>query len=464
MSATTQRPDAPDPDSARRLGTAPPTTSVGTTTPSTHSRFARVAGFPPLVFAVLFAITLVGGLTGTLPDSMLAGFACTMLLGGLLIWLGNLVPFVRDFGLPTILCTFLPATIVFFGLMPENVSQVVASFVDGYGFLDFFVISVIAGSILGMPRALLVKAGPRFAVPLVGCLVATFAIIGLLGLVTGFGFAEAVLLIAAPIMAGGLGVGALPMSEMYGDRLGTGADAFFGDLVSAVVLANIVCILVAGLYNGLGRRRIEPFKGFNGYGQLLRGSSTTDLQMPPTRDDAMLVQLGRGLVITAVLFVFGQVVGHFAPALHPYAWTIILAAVVKIVGLLPKDVEEATSQWGDFVTSVLVPALLVGVSITYISVDEVLESIADPRFILLTIATVLVAALSSGAIGYLVRMHFVEASITPGLVMADTGGSGDVSVLSAAGRMHLMPFAALTNRLGGALVLFVTSLLVPLLG
>jgi Na+/citrate or Na+/malate symporter len=29
--------------------------------------------------------------------------------------------------------------------------------------------------------------------------------------------------------------------------------------------------------------------------------------------------------------------------------------------------------------------------------------------------------------------------------------------------MHLMPFAALTNRIGGALVLFVTSLIAPLL-
>jgi Na+/citrate or Na+/malate symporter len=29
--------------------------------------------------------------------------------------------------------------------------------------------------------------------------------------------------------------------------------------------------------------------------------------------------------------------------------------------------------------------------------------------------------------------------------------------------MHLMPFAALTNRLGGALVLFVTSLVAPAL-
>ncbi len=93
-----------------------------------------------------------------------------------------------------------------------------------------------------------------------------------------------------------------------------------------------------------------------------------------------------------------------------------------------------------------------------------MQSLSNPMFILLTIATVLVATLSSGILGWLVKLNFVEASITPGLVMADTGGSGDVSVLSAAGRMHLMPFAALTNRIGGALVLFLTSLLVPFFG
>jgi len=63
----------------------------------------------------------------------------------------------------------------------------------------------------------------------------------------------------------------------------------------------------------------------------------------------------------------------------------------------------------------------------------------------------------------LVKFNFVEVAIVPGLVMADTGGSGDVSVLSASGRMHLMPFAAITNRIGGTLVLFLTSLMVPML-
>lgn len=425
----------------------------------------RIASAPAPVYLVLAAIVLIAAVTGNLPESMLSGFAVTILLGGLLIWIGNLVPVVRDYGLPTILCTFVPALLIFAGWMPENAVSTVRSFVETFGFLDFFVMALIAGSILGMPRTLLLKAGPRFAVPLIGCLIATFLLIGGLGALTGFGFIEGILLIAAPIMAGGLGLGAVPMSEMYAARTGADAGSFMGDLMSAVVLANVVCILIAGVYNGMGKREKQLFVGFNGHGQLLRVKGREDeLTAPPKKSQSTFISLGQGLLIAAVLFVGGQLIAAYVPALHPYAWTILLAAAVKIFGLLPREIEDGSSEWGDFIAKILVPALLVGVSMTYIDVQEVLASVGNPSFILLTVCTVIVATLTSGVFGWLVKFYFVEAAITPGLVMADTGGSGDVSVLSAANRMHLMPFAALTNRLGGALVLFVTSLLVPLLG
>ncbi|MFI7579786.1 2-hydroxycarboxylate transporter family protein [Kocuria kalidii] len=424
----------------------------------------RIASTPAPVYLVFAAVVLIAAVTGNLPESMLSGFAVTMLLGGLLIWIGNLFPVIRDYGLPTVLCTFVPATLMFAGVMPENAVVVVQSFVDSYGFLDFFVMALIAGSILGMPRALLLKAGPRFAVPLVGCLIATFGLIGALGAVTGFGFMEGILFIAAPIMAGGLGLGAVPMSEMYAARTGGEAATFMGDLMSAVVMANIVCILIAGVYNGLGKRKKQLFVGFNGHGELMRVKGRAgEMATPPKKELSSFLSLGKGLLIAAVLFVAGNLVAVYLPVLHPYAWTILFAAAVKIFGLLPKDLEDGSSEWGDMIASILVPALLVGVSMTYIDIQEVLASVSNPMFIVLTIATVVIATLTSGVLGWLVKFHFVEAAITPGLVMADTGGSGDVAVLSAANRMHLMPFAALTNRLGGALVLFVTSLLVPLL-
>lgn len=454
-------PRNPDTGMHRRVS---PTTGPRRATHYPGRQGFRITSTPAPVFLIFAAIVLVAALTGNLPDSMLSGFAVTVLLGGFLIWLGNLVPVVRDFGLPTILCTFVPAVLIFAGLMPENAVAVVQNFVDGYGFLDFFVMALIAGSILGMPRALLLKAGPRFAVPLVGCLIATFVVIGGLGAVTGFGFLEGILFVAAPIMAGGLGLGAVPMSEMYAARTGGDAASFMGDLMSAVVMANIVCILIAGVYNGVGKRKKQLFVGFNGYGQLMRVQGKADeMALPAKKDLSSFISLGKGLLIAAVLFVAGNLVAAYLPVLHPYAWTILFAAAVKIFGLLPKDLEDGSSEWGDMIGAILVPALLVGVSMTYIDIQEVLASLSNPMFIVLTVCTVLVATLSSGFLGWLVKFHFVEAAITPGLVMADTGGSGDVSVLSAANRMHLMPFAALTNRLGGALVLFVTSLLVPLL-
>jgi Na+/citrate or Na+/malate symporter len=424
----------------------------------------KIASLPAPLYVVLAGLVLTAAITGNLPDTMVVGFAATILLGGLLIWIGNLFPVIRDFGLPTILCTFVPATLVFLGWMPENLVSVVKNFVDGQGFLDFFVVGIIAGSILGMPRALLLKAGPRFAVPLIGCLIATFVLVGLLGAVTGFGFINGILFIAAPIMAGGLGVGALPMSKMYATATGGDSATFMGDLMSAVVMANVVCILIAGIYNGLGKRKKQLFVGFNGQGQLLRITGRGgELTLPQKRDTSSFIALGKGLLIAGSLFVFGNLMAAVIPGLHPYAWTIIAAAAVKIFGLLPQDVEDSTADWGDLIGAVLVPALLVGVSVTYIDMTQVFASLSNPLFILLTICTVIIATLTSGVLGWLVKFNFVEASITPGLVMADTGGSGDVSVLSAANRMHLMPFAALTNRLGGALVLFVTSLIVPFL-
>ena len=66
-------------------------------------------------------------------------------------------------------------------------------------------------------------------------------------------------------------------------------------------------------------------------------------------------------------------------------------------------------------------------------------------------------------VGKLVGFYPVEAGITAGLCMSNMGGTGDVAVLSAAGRMELMPFAQISSRLGGAVILLLGSLMLSLM-
>ena len=65
-------------------------------------------------------------------------------------------------------------------------------------------------------------------------------------------------------------------------------------------------------------------------------------------------------------------------------------------------------------------------------------------------ASVVIAMVTSGYfVGKLMNMYPVESAIVTGC-HSGLGGTGDVAILSASGRMGLMPFAQISTRLGGA--------------
>ena len=82
---------------------------------------------------------------------------------------------------------------------------------------------------------------------------------------------------------------------------------------------------------------------------------------------------------------------------------------------------------------------------------------------MLCLVTCLGAFFGAFFVGKLVGFYPVEAGITAGLCMSNMGGTGDVAVLSAAGRMELMPFAQISSRLGGAVILLLGSLMLSLM-
>lgn len=398
-------------------------------------------------------IVLAAMFLDTLPTGMIGAFAIMIVLGEIFAFIGNNAPIIKDYlGGAPIVVIFGSAFMVYYKIMPEATVENVTLFMKGGGFLDFYIAALITGSILGMNSKLLVMAGVRYAIPLLLGVTSSLAFAGIAGSIIGFGWKEGILEIAMPIMGGGMGAGAVPMAQIYSNILNTDPTQIISKLIPAVALGNVFAIIFAGLLNRFGKARPE----FSGDGQLMQGYEFEPI--PESTPDLKL--MGIGLLTACTFFTWGKILNIFIPALHPYALMILSVAIIKASNIIPEVIQKATNQWYKFIASNLTMALLVGIGVGYTSIEDVISALSI-EYIVIVAFVVIGAIVGTWFGGKLVGFNPIESSITAGLCMANMGGTGDVAVLSASDRMELMPFAQISSRLGGAIILILASLLLP---
>ncbi|MCD8351875.1 MAG: 2-hydroxycarboxylate transporter family protein [Planctomycetaceae bacterium] len=416
-------------------------------------------------FAIFTAVVLGAIFLGKLPEGMVGAFPVMIILGAVFNLIGDKTPFISTFlGGGAIVAIFGSAALSTFGLLPEVTLSTMTQFMKGGGFLDFYIASLITGSIMGMNRKLLIKAALRYLPVIIGGVAVSLIAVALCGALTGYGAKKAVFFIAIPIMGGGMGAGAVPLAKIFGEGLKTDPAAMLSVMVPAVALGNALAIVFGGLLNRVGQR----CKSLTGNGQLMVVSEKkTDAATAQEREDEQsrdkldLTRMGAGLLVATSFFALGSVLNYLFPAVHGYAWMILSVAVVKALGLLPQKFETCCYQWFQFVMNNLTGVLLVGIGIAYTNLNEVAAAFS-PQYLLLVTVTVVGAIIGSGLMGRVVGFFAIESSITGGLCMANMGGTGDVAVLSAAKRMELMPFAQVSSRIGGAFMLILSSIILQL--
>lgn len=427
----------------------------------------QLFNLPWYLFAIFAVVVLVATYMGVLPSGMAGCFAFMIVLGTIFNEIGDHTPIVKSYlGGGAIVIIFGSAALNYFHLLPESLVTNITSFFKPTGaFLDFYIAALITGSILGMNRKLLVKAAARYFPAIFGGLILAFALCSGLGAIMGFGWAKALLLIALPIMGGGMGAGATPLSKIFETSGTMTADEALSVMTPAVAIGNAISIVIAGVIV-----KILVSEKWNGKGQLMQGGSIDpkELEISPEmqakRDDIKIGNLGLGLFVSCTFFAFGYIVSKIwstlvpSVSIHAYAWMIITVAVCKVTDCLPEKIEIACYQWFQFIMKNLTTTLLVGIGLVYLDLNAVLESL-NITYFLLCLVTCLGAFFGAAIVGKFVGFYPVEAGITAGLCMSNMGGTGDVAVLSAADRMELMPFAQISSRLGGAIILLLGSLM-----
>ncbi len=332
------------------------------------------------------------------------------------------------------------------GTWPSLV-QPVSDFFKTTNFLYLFITAIIVGSILGMDRRVLIKGFVKIFFPLAaGSIVA--AVVGtLVGTALGMGARHTFFFTVVPIMAGGVGEGAIPLSTGYAEILHQNQGDMFAQVLPPVMLGSLMAILLAGLLNHVGKR----YPHLTGEGRLQPGEHD---DMDPKQEEITahmdVSHIAAAGIMAISLYLMG-ILSHELFNLPAPVAMLFIAVIVKLTrAASPKLQEGAYVVYKFFRVAVVYPLLFaVGAAIT--PWDKLMLAF-HPANVITIFATVASLMATGFVVGRWLKMYPIETAII-NATHSGQGGTGDVAILTAANRMVLMPFAQVATRIGGAITI-----------
>lgn len=369
--------------------------------------------------------------------------------------IGKRLPVLRNVGAAAIFATFIPSAMVYYQWLPASVVKVTNDFTRSTNFLYLFIACIIVGSILGMDRQVLVKGFLKIFVPLAAGTVAAAAVGTAVGTALGLGAHHTFFFIVVPIMAGGIGEGAIPLSIGYAQILHQDPGVMFATVLPPVMLGSLSAIVLAGMLNYIGKKKPH----LTGEGRLQPGPEG---DMNPRQEEITghmdVAHIAAAGITALTLYLLGVMCFHLFGLPAPVAM-LFIAVLVKLTHAVPPQLQNgAFVVYKFFSTAVTYPLLFaIGVSLT--PWDKLVAAFTVPN--LITILATVITLMATGAlVGRWMKLYPIDTAII-NACHSGQGGTGDVAILTAANRMTLMPFAQIATRIGGAvtvtLVLIVLS-------
>ena len=418
----------------------------------------KIGIIPLPVFVILIAV--IGGFaaTGTVPSDILMAIVLLSMGGFACAELGKRIPIIRNIGAAAIFATFIPSFLAFHHLLPAAILDSVTVFTKNSNFLYLFIACIIVGSILGMDRGVLIKGFLKIFIPLAAGSVAGGIVGTLIGVLLGLGAYHTFFFIVVPIMAGGVGEGAIPLSIGYAQILHQQQGDLFAQVLPPVMLGSLTAILLAGTLNFVGKK----YPHLTGEGRLQPGEHDELEFEEEAADDHVDVTTIAAAVVTAVtLYLIGALTQRLFSFPAPVAMLVIAVALKLARAVSPQLQLGAFHVYKFFSTAVTYPLLFaIGVSLT--PWDKLVAAFTLPYII--TIVSTVVAIISTGFfVGSWLKMYPIDTAIVTAC-HSGQGGTGDVAILTAANRMQLMPFAQIATRIGGAITVTVVLIMLTQIG
>ena len=404
----------------------------------------KVGIIPLPLFLLAGGLIALDCLGGKLPSDIVVMVATLAFFGFACGEFGKRLPILGKLGAAAICATFIPSALVHYGLLPDVVVESTTKFYKSTNILYLFFCCIIVGSIMSMNRTTLIQGFMRIFFPMLcGEIVGMVVGVGV-GTALGLEPFQVFFFIVLPIMAGGVGEGAIPLSIGYAALMHMDQGVALGRVLPMVMLGSLTAIVIAGGLNQLGKR----FPHLTGEGQLMPNRRNETHRETPAEGKMDVTTLASGALLAVLLYMLGML-GQKTIGLPAPVGMLFLAVLLKLVnGVSPRLQEGSQMVYKFFRTAVTYPILFaVGVAIT--PWQELVNAFTLTN-LLVIISTVSALVATGFLVGKKIGMHPIDVAIVS-CCQSGQGGTGDVAILTSGNRMNLMPFAQIATRIGGAI-------------
>ena len=390
---------------------------------------------------------------GQLPTEINVAIAVLAVGGFTCAELGKRLPWIGRVGGGAIFATFIPSALVYYRILPPQLISSITDFTKSTNFLYLFITAIIVGSILGMDRRVLISGFARILVPLAVGSIAAGLVGTLVGTLLGLGARHTLFFLVVPIMAGGVGEGAIPLSMGYSEILHQQQGDLFAEVLPVVMLGSLTAILLSGGLNMLGKR----YPHLTGEGRLQPGEhdelqeAGQDLPADLHVNDVVAAGL-----FAICLYLLGLLCNRLFGLPAPVSMLFITVLVKLTRAASPQLQRGSFFVFRFFQVGVTYPLLFaIGVALT--PWQTLMAAFVLPKLVTI-IATVATLVGIGFVVGKWVKLYPIDAAIV-NACHSGQGGTGDVAILTAANRMQLMPFAQIATRIGGAITVTLSLIL-----
>ncbi|EKY3194760.1 2-hydroxycarboxylate transporter family protein [Cronobacter turicensis] len=407
----------------------------------------KIGIIPLPLFVLSGALIAIDCLSGKLPSDIVVMVATLAFFGFACGEFGKRLPVVGKMGAAAICATFIPSALVYYGWLPDVVVESTTKFYKSTNILYLYICCIIVGSIMSMNRTTLIQGFLRIFFPMLcGEIVGMLVGMGV-GIALGMDPFQIFFFLILPIMAGGVGEGAIPLSIGYATLLHMDQGVALGRVLPIVMLGSLTAIIIAGCLNQLGKR----YPHLTGEGELMpdRGDKPqTQTLATAFSGKADVTTIASGALLAVLLYMLGML-GHKLTGLPAPVGMLFIAVFIKLAhGVSPRLLEGSQVVYKFFQTSVTYPILFaVGVAIT--PWEELMHAFTLNN-LLVIVSTVSALVATGFFVGKKIGMHPIDVAIVS-CCQSGQGGTGDVAILTAGNRMTLMPFAQIATRIGGAI-------------